>query len=797
MKVHFIGIGGIGMSGLARILLEQGCSVSGSDLTRSFITEELQQKGAVISYEHAEQNVPPDATVVYGSDIRKENPEYRLAQKQKRPMLHRADLLAEICKERETVAVAGTHGKTSTSSLLTWVLHQAGVEPGFAIGGWVAGLNSNASKGKAAFVIEADESDGTFVKYRPQGAILLNIDRDHMNHFGTDEALNKAFKKFANQVSSPELLFWCGDDVRLRSLKLKGTSYGFNEGCELRAQNYRQQGWQGQFDVTYKGVNYPGVEVNLPGRHQALNALAVFGMALALGLDEATIRKGLRTFSGVARRCEKKGDCGGILILDDYGHHPAEIQATLKGIRTGIGERRMVVVFQPHRYTRTKDCLTEFGYVFEDADELFLTDIYSAREEPIPGVTTEAVLQQLQEHSLAKVRHVPRNSLRSTLVAFLRPHDVVVTIGAGDVTAISRELAEHFSRQPPKRLTVGVICGGISPEHEVSLSSAKEVIHHLRKDIYEVKQIGITKQGRWFCEEGIAEKLSRLNQQPGAAPLLTPEVLRSLEACDVILPLVHGTNGEDGVIQGFLEVIGKAYVGCGHRSSAICMDKAATKHLAEQHGIKVVPFRAFTQREWSERTDAILKEVGEAFGWPLYVKPRHLGSSIGISQVDSPEQLAQWARRIWMVDSDLMVEPKMIAREVEFAVWGNHQVKVLPPGEIHSNGRLHDYAGKYSDQPTPYTTIAELPPEVAENGMQIAEKLYRALRCTGLARLDFFLDANNQYWLNEANPIPGFTKTSFYPLMCMANEKQLSELWDHLIVLALEKRRAKERLKVE
>ncbi len=795
MNYHFIGIGGIGMSGLARILLQQGHKVSGSDLSPSQVTEELQKKGATITYEQVEGNIPTDAIVVFGSGIRKDNPEYRAAHKQKRAMLHRAELLTEICKERRSLAITGTHGKTSTSSLLTWVLHHAGAEPGFAVGGWIAQLNTNAALGSGeSFVLEADESDGTFLKYRPQGAIVLNIDRDHMDHFGTDEVLNKAFKKFAGQVTNQELLFWCGDDARLRALKLKGASFGFHIGCDVQGANYRQKGWGGQFDVTVKGQRYQDVEISLSGQHQASNALAVFGLALALGIEESAIRAGLKTFPGVGRRCEKKSDRGGILILDDYAHHPVEIAATLKAIRAGIGERRLVVVFQPHRYTRTRDCLAEFGHVFDEADEVFLTDIYAAGEPLLPGATSEAVLQELQTHCMAKVRHVPRNSVRSTLVAFLRPHDVVVTMGAGDVTKVSTELAEHFSRQSPKRITVGVICGGVSPEHDVSLSSTKEVMNHLNKDYYEIKQIGITKQGRWICEEGVTEKLSR--QQPAGGSLLTAETLRYLEACDVILPMLHGTNGEDGVVQGFLEVLGKAYVGCGHRAAALCMDKAATKTIAQQHDVRVVPFKVFSQKQWNEDADSIMKEVGETFGWPLYVKPRHLGSSIEVASVNTPEELLAQAKRIWMVDTHLMVELRMVAREVEFAVWGNHHVEVLPPGEIHSNGRLHDYAGKYSDQPTPYTTIAEMPPDVAQEGMRIADTLYRALGCTGLARLDFFLDAENRYWLNEVNPIPGMTKTSFYPLMCMAHKKRLSELWDHLIVLALERRRGKERLKV-
>lgn len=445
-KVHFIGIGGIGMSGLARILLSQGIKVSGSDLASSAITQQLQQLGATIYQGHSAANIEPGVTVVYSSDIKKENPEYTAALAGQVPLWHRSDLLQQLMQERKSLAIAGTHGKTTTTSLLTCVLVQAQYQPTYVVGGIVSQLQSNAAYGPGEYLVaEADESDGTFLKYFPYGAIVTNIDNDHMNHYGTDERLDRAFAQFLSQVSSKEHLFWCGEDSRLMHLNMPGITYGFHPGCALRATNYVQENWSLFFDVHFRGKDYPAVEVALTGKHNVLNSLAVFGLALQLGIPEGTIRKSLQEFKGVGRRCEKKGETDGILLLDDYAHHPTELRTTLKAIRKAVLNRRLLAVFQPHRYSRMEHCLGTFDAVFDDADELIITDIYASGETPIPGITHELLCAEIEQKGKA-CRYIPRKVLAETLAASLKTGDVVVSLGAGDITKLGQELLTCYKK---------------------------------------------------------------------------------------------------------------------------------------------------------------------------------------------------------------------------------------------------------------------------------------------------------------------------------------------------------------
>ena len=327
----------------------------------------------------------------------------------------------------KVLAVAGTHGKTTTSALLTTVMK--GTDPSYAVGGVLRQYETNAGSGKGDFfVAEADESDQTFLKYHPFAAIITNIGRDHLNNYGGEEELIAAFKKFAGQC---ENLFYCGDDVRLRSFA-KGISYGFSNDCLLRTSNYRQMGWINVLDIAFEGKVYKDVEVALIGRHNALNATAVFGLALSLGVSEEQIRLAFSSFLGTKRRAEKKWEERDLLFLDDYAHHPTEIQTTLKGIRTAIGEKKLIAVYQPHRYSRIKDCIGSFGGIFDAADEVIITDLFSAGETPIPGVTHEPILTEVTEAC-----YVPRESLARHLSSHT---GVIVTLGAGDITRLSSEL---------------------------------------------------------------------------------------------------------------------------------------------------------------------------------------------------------------------------------------------------------------------------------------------------------------------------------------------------------------------
>ncbi len=439
---HFIGIGGIGMSGLARLLLDQGLSVSGSDIASNVTIEELVRLGALIYKGQKKEHVPRDAIVVYSSDIQPDNPEYQAAIDFHLPLLHRSDLLSELVKNHRSLAITGTHGKTTTASLLATTLMKGGEDPSFAIGGILSAFHTNARLGKGKdFVFEADESDRSFLKYHPFGAIVTNIDRDHLNYYeGREERLVEAFRTFMSQVHSSSHLFWCGDDPFLRTLNRPGQRYGFDPLCEWRIQDYHQMGFKLFFDLEHNGKLYPAIELLLVGEHNVLNGAAVFGLALTLGVDEENIREAFKTFQGVLRRCERKGFSHDVLFLDDYAHHPTEIAATLKGIRQAIGEhKRLIAVFQPHRYSRTLDCLGSYGTIFDAANEIVLTDIYGAGEAPIPHLSHRLIEQEIAHASKVSCQYVPRSALSHFLKQFVRPNDVVVTLGAGDVTKVGLE----------------------------------------------------------------------------------------------------------------------------------------------------------------------------------------------------------------------------------------------------------------------------------------------------------------------------------------------------------------------
>lgn len=444
-KCHFIGIGGIGMSGLARLMHKQESIVSGSDVAASSLINGLIKEGIDVSIGHDAKYITHDTTVIYSTSIDKANPEFVQAQEMKCPLLHRSDLLAALMKGKKSLAVAGAHGKTTTSSLLTTVFIHAGKDPSYVIGGMISEFALNASGGKGEyFIAEADESDGSFLKYHPQGAIVTNIGRDHMDYYETKENLLSAFATFMQQVSSPELLFWCGDNKYLRQISPKGVSYGFSEHCALRAHNFEQKGWKVVFDATFEGKDYPNIEVPLIGEHNALNALAVFGLALRCGIPEKTIREGLLRFKGVHRRCEIKGEVSGTIVIDDYAHHPTEISNTLHALRSALPDHRLIVLFQPHRYTRVRDCIGSFAGIFDEADEVVVTEIYSAGEAPLRGISHNDILEENTNSSSTHFEHIPTKQIVDTLVPRLRSNDVVVTLGAGDITHLGPEILSRL-----------------------------------------------------------------------------------------------------------------------------------------------------------------------------------------------------------------------------------------------------------------------------------------------------------------------------------------------------------------
>lgn len=779
-KYHFIGIGGIGMSALARILLDKKIPVSGSDLSFSTNTKELAQKGAVINKGHSAKHISPQHTVVLSSIIRESNPELIAARALNCRIMHRSELLADLMQGERTLVCTGTHGKTTTSSLLTTVLVGSGLDPTFAVGGMLQGLNGRLGKG-GFFIAEGDESDASFLNYHPEGAIITNIGLEHMAHYKSVEDLHHAFKTFIGQITNDSLFFYCGDDSELSRLAdHRGVSYGFSETCALRITHYRQEGWTSYFDMSFEGNTYKDISLNLIGRHNALNAGAVFGLALGLGIAEEKIRESLKTFSGVDRRCQKKGNLESVLQLDDYAVHPTEIKKTLDSIREVIEERRLVVLFQPHRYSRVRDLLTDFGTSFAVADQVYVDNIYPAGEEPIAGITIEQVIEEIALHSRVPCEKWSRQALM--------PHDVFVTMGAGDVTYV------HDTLPSPKKLNVGIVFGGLSCEHEISLRSARFVAGSLDRTLYNVHYYGIDKKGGWITGEEAKEILETQTvvDSPRCLPLF--DRAKELEICDLFLPILHGTNGEDGTIQGLFEMLGKPYIGPDIRSAAVAMDKILTKRIVSACGVPTPPDITFGYIEWQREGPALLSTIKK---FPVYVKPVQLGSSVGVSCVERVEQLEQAIENAFYYDTKVMIEEgKVGCRELEFAVVGNSgafRVETPPPGEKLAQGSFVDYEKKYSAQPVKTTLDAALDPDLLAKGRELAIKAYRAIGCTGMCRVDFLLDSRGEFWFFEMNTIPGMQQFSLFPKIWNQEGTPFDKLLNRLIVLALQRKRERER----
>jgi UDP-N-acetylmuramate--alanine ligase len=451
-RYHFIGIGGIGMSGIAQLLLSRGQIVSGSDVKDSAITQGLIRQGAKICIGHRAENVGDVDYVVYSSAIKDDNPEMQQARKSNIAVLKRAQALARLMADKKVICVTGSHGKTTTTSLVSHLLLEAGLSPTVAIGGNLKNINTNAAAGQGDyFVAEADESDGSFLYYEPLYAIVTNIDREHLDYYKTFDAVIKAYKDFIEKVDDLKgCLFFCGDDERLVRLctgyKGKHISFGLKEGCDIYARNIRFAGLSSSFDCVYKGRPFGSFKLSAGGLHNISNALSVIALAMELGIDRAVIERALATYQGAGRRLDIKWHDKDYMVIDDYAHHPTEIKATLAAVRH-IPCKRLVAVFQPHRYTRTQLLLDDFARCFDEADSVILTDIYAASEQPIPGVNSGSIRDAIAAYSSVKqVVLIAKNELVGYIRGIMKPGDIILMLGAGDIIRISDEFVSGFSR---------------------------------------------------------------------------------------------------------------------------------------------------------------------------------------------------------------------------------------------------------------------------------------------------------------------------------------------------------------
>ncbi len=440
-KYHFIGIGGIGMSALCRIALQRGDMVQGSDIASSHYTDLLRKKGVQIFLGHRKEQIAEGFEVVHSSDIKSDNPEYQQAKKMNLTILHRSDLLEEFSRPYRTIYVAGTHGKTTTTALLCTIFLEAGLNPSFAIGGMLQSEKTNGRWGKGEhFILEADESDGSFLKGKPFSAIITNAEKEHLDYWKSTEGLEEGFKAFIQNVSKKELLFWCADDPTLKKMKPEGVSYGFSEDASFKVIRYSQNGFYLFFDAIFQGKRYENICLKLIGKHNVLNSLAVFALSLTFGISEEVIRKVFLKFSGISRRMEHLGRVNQVDFFDDYAHHPTEIFTTLNGLKKAVSPRRVVAVFQPHRYTRVRDLFNQFGAVFESADLVIASDIHSAGEKAIEGIDGKKLAEEIKKKR--PVQFLAKEEL-GCIWQYLLPNDVVITLGAGDITKLGRKLCEE------------------------------------------------------------------------------------------------------------------------------------------------------------------------------------------------------------------------------------------------------------------------------------------------------------------------------------------------------------------
>lgn len=451
-KIHFVGIGGIGMSGIAELLLNQGYRVSGSDLRESDTTQRLAELGGEIHVGHDAANIDEVDVVVTSTAVKADNPEVVEAHRQHVAVIPRAEMLAELMRMKYGIAIAGTHGKTTTTSMMSVVLHHAGIDPTAVIGGKLDAFGSNAKLGRGKFLVaEADESDGSFMHLSPTIAVVTNIDEDHLDFYSGLDEIKQIFVDFINKVPFYGRAVLCLEDKNVQDIlprvKKRFTTYGFSSQADFYADDIQQRQGRTSFRAYYRGQELGRISFRLPGRHNVLNALSVVAVAYELEVPFQTIIGGFRNFGGLQRRFQVRDEVGGIMLIDDYGHHPAEIRATLGAAKSGWN-KRVIAVFQPHRYSRTAALFEDFKKAFYQADQLIVTDVYAAGEDAVEGATGEALAQGILEHGHKSVVYMGGlDDAAAHVSEIAEPGDMIITLGAGNVNQVCLMAADRLRRK--------------------------------------------------------------------------------------------------------------------------------------------------------------------------------------------------------------------------------------------------------------------------------------------------------------------------------------------------------------
>ena len=760
-RFHFIGIGGAGMNPLARILIDMGYEVSGSDRADSPLLRTLRSKGAQIFVGHNEGNVPNNAdAIVISSAIPEDNPELAAAKKLRIKLLHRSDINAALLNSKTGIAVAGAHGKTTTTSMIGFVLFNADVDPTIIIGGESADFGTGAILGRSEYLVsEADESDGSFLKLHPSIAVVTNVEDDHLDHYGTLDNIRAAFKTFIENVDRETgVAVLCFDNENLvdiaRTVDRKIISYAIDRDADYTARNIRAEVNGVDFDVYRRGELLGHARLKVHGKHNVENALATIAVGDHIGVPFEKIADGLSKFRGAKRRFQTKGRVKNIWVVDDYGHHPTEIAATLKAARE-TKPKRLVCVFQPHRYSRTKILLNEFGTAFQEADILILTDIYSAGEAPIEGINGESVLKKVMALTDQNVSYIPRREDIAPFIAdMVEDGDLVITMGAGDIYKTGEELVNILKH----RKKIVVVMGGPSTEAAVSRRTGAAILAAL--------------QSKGYNAEGM-----ELVPSTFAADIKAAD-------CDIVFNAVHGKYGEDGQIQGTLDMLGIPHTSSDVLASALTMDKLMTKRICLANGISTPRFEVYRRAARAEHA-ALTARIEKTFGFPVVVKAPNQGSSIGVYIVEDRAALEDAVRAAFEFDDEAVVEEFIKGRELTVAVWGNaDHAEAFPIIEITTVTGRYDYETKYKKGASKHIVPAPLSDELTERIKAMAVKTFEVCKCSGVARVDLMLSEAGEPYVLEVNTVPGMTETSLVPDAARAIGIEFDELCERILRLA-------------
>lgn len=722
-----VGIGGAGMSALAKMLKDRGKRVRGTDSTASAVTAELIAEGIDVHIGHTGDPIQSgDAVILTDAIDLTISPEVKRARELGCPLFRRSQLLGYLLQDRKVIAITGTHGKTTTTGLTGSALIAAGQDPLVVVGAAIPEWNSPVREGDGEWaVVEACEAYDSFHDIDPAIVILTNLELDHSDFHGNYDNLRDSVLRFVDRASIG--LVYCEND--------KGAA-------EIAGLT------KAPVKTPYKAVE---MSLALPGDHNRLNAGGALAAAEMAGIDTEQSKEGIAKFRGAERRLQVYRE-GPITVVDDYAHHPSEIEASLKALRERYPDRRLIVVYQPHLYSRTKDFLPLFSQALNRADVVVLTDIYPAREDPIPGISSARIAEGITKPA----KYVPSRFLLPREVAgMVRPGDLVVGMGAGTIGEFVPEFLKEIDRSGPTK--VAVLEGGDSAEREVSLLSGRAIAKALEEKGYAVTRIDLT---------------DKLLSRGDLSFLVGPN------RPDLAFFAVHGTNAEDGAIQGVCELLHVPFTGSSVQSSALCMDKERTKLILTAHGLPVP--KGILVNDPEARFD---------LPCPVVVKPNAQGSTVGLSFVDTRDQLSEAIRYALQFGDQVLVEERIVGMEISVPVLGD---RALPPVEIVPVSGSYDFASKYEPGATEEICPARLPQEMLDRAMELALAAHRAMGCEGATRTDMMIRAEtNDIFILEVNTLPGMTGTSLLPNSARAAGISFPDLCDWIAQDALRRHGAK------